>query len=84
VPKASSAASSQNTSVLSQKQRFFGLSRRRLEEISGVLPINVDLLSPKDVERAIAPLKDVTHIVFGAYLQKETPSERSALNVSLL
>jgi nucleoside-diphosphate-sugar epimerase len=62
----------------------YGLSRRPLEEIPGVVPIRVDLLSPQDVERAIAPLKGVTHIVFAAYVEKDTPGERSLVNLSLL
>jgi nucleoside-diphosphate-sugar epimerase len=62
----------------------YGLSRRMIEDLPGVTPINVDLLSPRDVERAVAPLSDITHIVFAAYIEKETPQERSELNVSLL
>ena len=62
----------------------YGLSRRTMEKMEGVVSINVDLLLPDDVEKAIGPLKDVTHIVFGAYIEKETPSERSAVNVALL
>ena len=42
------------------------------------------LLLSEDVERAIAPLSDVTHIVFAAYLEKDTPGERSEVNVALL
>jgi nucleoside-diphosphate-sugar epimerase len=64
--------------------KVYGLSRRKIEELPGVMPINVDLLSPEDVERSIAPLKDITHIIFGAYVEKETPGERSKINVSLL
>jgi hypothetical protein len=55
-----------------------------VEGIPGVMPIHVDLLSLEDVECAIAPLKEVTHIVFGAYVEKDTPGERSAVNVALL
>jgi nucleoside-diphosphate-sugar epimerase len=62
----------------------YGLSRRTIENLDDVIPVNVDLLSPADVERAVAPLKDVTHIIFGAYVEKDTPGERSAVNVSLL
>lgn len=62
----------------------YGLSRRRIEDLPGVNPVQVDLLSPPDVERALAPLKDVTHIIFGAYIEKQTPGERSAVNVALL
>jgi nucleoside-diphosphate-sugar epimerase len=64
--------------------KVYGLSRRKTEEVPGVVPIHVDLLSLEDVERAIAPLKEVTHIVFGAYMEKDTPGERSAVNVALL
>lgn len=64
--------------------KVYGLSRRKLEKMPGLVPINVDLLSIEDVERAITPMKDVTHIVFAAYVEKDTPGERSAVNVSLL
>ncbi|MGC1361095.1 MAG: NAD-dependent dehydratase, partial [Silvibacterium sp.] len=39
--------------------RVYGLSRRVIEDLAGVVPIQVDLLSPLDVERVIAPLNDV-------------------------
>lgn len=32
--------------------KVYGLSRRQPEEIPGIVPIDVDLLSPEDVERA--------------------------------
>jgi nucleoside-diphosphate-sugar epimerase len=54
-----------------------------MEDLPGVVTIQVDLLSPH-LERAIAPLKDVTHIVFGAYLERDNPLERSEVNVALL
>ncbi len=62
----------------------YGLSRRKIEELPGIVPINVDLLSPADVERTVATLKGVTHIIFGAYIEKDTPGERSEVNVALL
>ena len=62
----------------------YGLSRRKIEELPNVVPVNVDLLSSDDVERAIAPLNGITHIVFGAYLEKDSPGERSEVNVALL
>ncbi len=62
----------------------YGLSRRAIENLPGVIPVTVDLLSPPDVERAIAPLSDVTHIIFGAYIEKDTPGERSEVNVAML
>lgn len=61
-----------------------GLSRRTIDDLPNVRPVKVDLLSVEDVERAIAPLKDVTHIIFGAYIEKDTPRERSEVNVALL
>ena len=62
----------------------YGLSRRQVEELPGVIPISVDLLSTVDAERALAPLKDVTHIIFAAYMEKDHPTERSEVNVALL
>src|SRR5579875_2707628 len=62
----------------------YGLSRRELENLPGVIPVNVDLLSAADTERAIAPLGEVTHIIFAAYIEKDTPGERSEVNVALL
>lgn len=63
--------------------KVYGLSRRTIENLPGVLSIQVDLLSPH-LERAIAPLNDVTHVVFGAYLERDIPRERSDVNVALL
>ncbi len=62
----------------------YGLSRRKIEDLPAITPINVDLLSPADVERALASLTDVTHVIFGAYVEKNTPRERSEVNVALL
>jgi nucleoside-diphosphate-sugar epimerase len=64
--------------------KVYGLSRRKLEQFPGLVPINVDLLSLEGVERAITPMEDITHIVFAAYMEKDAPGERSAVNVSLL
>jgi nucleoside-diphosphate-sugar epimerase len=62
----------------------YGLSRRTIEELPGVIPLAVDLLSPAEVERVLAPLTDATHIIFGAYVEKDTPAERSEVNVAML
>ena len=64
--------------------KVYGLSRRPIADLPGVEPVSVDLLSPPDVERAVGPLHDVTHIVFGAYAEKDTPAEKSEVNVALL
>jgi len=34
--------------------------------------------------RKLEALKDVTHVIFGAYVEKDTPAERSSVNVALL
>ena len=62
----------------------YGLSRRRIEGLPDITPISVDLLVPADVERALASLTDITHVIFGAYIEKDTPGERSEVNVALL
>ncbi|MCU1323542.1 MAG: NAD-dependent epimerase/dehydratase [Acidobacteriaceae bacterium] len=64
--------------------RVYGLSRRPMGENENFIPLNVDLLSATDTERALASLKDVTHVIFGAYVEKNTPAERSSVNVALL
>lgn len=50
--------------------QVYGLSRRSMEAAENFMPLNVDMLSEADTERALAPLKDVTHVVFGAYVEK--------------
>ncbi len=62
----------------------YGLSRRTATVPEGVQPIAVDLLDPEDVKAKLASIKDVTHLVFGAYVEKPTAAEKSAVNVALL
>ena len=62
----------------------YALSRRPIDDLPSAVPINVDLLVPDDVRRATAALDDVTHVVFAAYIEKDTPRERSDVNVGLL
>jgi nucleoside-diphosphate-sugar epimerase len=64
--------------------KVYALSRRTIDDLPNVHPVNVDLLSPDETERALAPLTDITDIVFGAYIEKDTPAERSRVNVGLL
>ena len=40
--------------------------------------------TPQTRAGSSAGLKDVTHVVFAAYVEKDTPTERSAVNVALL
>src|ERR1035441_4871066 len=62
----------------------FGISRRPIDGLENVRQISADLLNPEDTCRKLGGLKDVTHVVFGAYAEKDTPTERSAVNVALL
>jgi nucleoside-diphosphate-sugar epimerase len=61
-----------------------GLSRRTGLGLQGVKEISVDLLKPEDVREKIGAIGDVTHIVFGAYVEKPTAAEKSAVNLALL
>ena len=62
----------------------YGVSRRPVEGLDKVRPISADLLDPDDTRKKLAGLQDVTHVIFGAYVEKDTPTERSTVNVSLL
>ena len=62
----------------------YGISRRPVVGLENVCAISADLLDPKDTAEKLGDLKDVTHVVFGAYIEKDAPTERSAVNVALL
>lgn len=64
--------------------RVYGLSRRTAEVPAGVEKIHVDLLDRTDVHQKLGGLNDVTHIVFGAYIEKPTAREKSEVNVAIL
>jgi nucleoside-diphosphate-sugar epimerase len=61
-----------------------GLSRRDAPVAGGVRTISVDLLDAAGTARALSVVRDVTHIVFGAYIEKPTAAEKSAVNVAIL
>ncbi|MCC2975182.1 SDR family oxidoreductase [Sphingomonas sp. PL-96] len=61
-----------------------GLSRRTEPALPGVPLVAVDLLDAAGTQTALADLHDVTHIVFGAYIEKATAAEKSAVNVAIL
>jgi nucleoside-diphosphate-sugar epimerase len=61
-----------------------GLSRRTNVELEGVQQVSVDLLDPQSLRSKADLLRDVTHIVFGAYIEKPTAAERSETNVAIL
>jgi nucleoside-diphosphate-sugar epimerase len=62
----------------------YAVSRRPIEGLDNVNAISANLLDSVDTEKKLGALKGVTHVVFGAYVEKETPTERSAVNVALL
>jgi nucleoside-diphosphate-sugar epimerase len=62
----------------------YGISRRPVEGLENVIPISADLLSLEDTRQMLGGLADVTHVIFGAYVAKDTPKERSDVNVALL
>ena len=70
-------AAQSNTTVI-------GLSRRTGLHLEGVRLIPIDLLEPHDVQSKLGSLNEVTHIVFGAYIEKPTAREKSQVNVAIL
>ena len=62
----------------------YAVSRRPIVGLANVHPISVDLLDPADTRTKLEALNDVTHVIFGAYVEKDTPAERSSVNVALL
>jgi nucleoside-diphosphate-sugar epimerase len=62
----------------------YAVSRRPVAGLENVHPISADLLDPADTRTKLQALKDATHVVFGAYVEKATPNERSSVNVALL
>jgi nucleoside-diphosphate-sugar epimerase len=64
--------------------QVIGLSRRTERPIEGVRMLSVDLLDPAQVRERLTGLLDVTHIVFGAYIEKPTAAEKSTVNVAIL
>lgn len=62
----------------------YGLSRRSAPVPEGVHPVSIDLLNPGDVRQKLSSLQGITHIVFGAYIEKQSATEKSAVNVAIL
>jgi nucleoside-diphosphate-sugar epimerase len=62
----------------------YGLSRRTGLDIAGLREISVDLLQPGDIQSKLEGITGVTHIVFGAYIEKPTAAEKSAVNTALM
>jgi nucleoside-diphosphate-sugar epimerase len=49
-----------------------------------VQQISVDLLDIVDTRQKLSSIKDLTHVVFGAYVERATPSEKTEDNVAIL
>ena len=64
--------------------KVYGLSRREAAPGVGVEHISVDLLNAADVRQKLETTRNITHIVFGAYIEKPTATEKSQVNVAIL
>src|ERR1039457_5649992 len=62
----------------------YGLSRRPAPNAGNIHHISVDLLNQGDVQSKIGHLSEATHLVFGAYIEKSTATEKTAVNVEIL
>jgi nucleoside-diphosphate-sugar epimerase len=62
----------------------FGLSRRESPSEGNVRHISVDLLNTEDIKAKLDPIREITHLFFGAYIDKQDAAEKSAVNVQLL
>jgi nucleoside-diphosphate-sugar epimerase len=64
--------------------RVYGLSRRSTALPAGVEGVGADLLDLQDLRRKLGRISGITHVVFGAYVEKLSPAERSEINVAML
>jgi nucleoside-diphosphate-sugar epimerase len=64
--------------------QVYGLSRRSAPLPEGVEGISADLLDRDDLRRKLGTISGITHIVFGAYIEKPNATERSQANVAIL
>src|SRR3954464_9912937 len=64
--------------------KVYGLSRRTSGGLAGIQEVSIDLLKVDDVRTKLGRIADVTHIVFDAYIEKETAAEKSTVNVAIL
>ncbi len=64
--------------------KVYGLSRRSAPLPEGITPITADLLDRAALAEALKDIRDVTHVVFGAYLWQPTPVEHVNVNVAIL
>jgi len=64
--------------------RVYGLSRRSAPLPAGVDAIYADLLDRENLQLKLEQISGITHIVFGAYIERPTATERSEVNVTIL
>ncbi len=62
----------------------YGLSRRAAEDSGNVHHISVDLLDVEDIKAKLTNVPNITHLFFGAYIDKKDAAEKSIINVQLL
>jgi len=60
------------------------LSRRSAPLPAGVEAMSADLLDRDNLQRKLGTLSGITHIVFGAYIERPTAAERSETNLAIL
>ncbi len=64
--------------------QVYGLSRRSAPLPAGGRGISADLLDRDDLRRKLGQISGFSHIVFGAYIEKPNPADRSETNVAIL
>jgi nucleoside-diphosphate-sugar epimerase len=64
--------------------RVYGLSRRSAPLPAGVDAIYADLLDRENLQVKLEQISGITHIVFGAYIERPTATERREVNVAIL
>jgi nucleoside-diphosphate-sugar epimerase len=63
---------------------IYGLSRRAQKSEGAISHIALDLNDESDVAAKLSVVPHATHLVFGAYVDKSTPSEKSDANIRIL
>jgi len=64
--------------------QVYGLARRSASLSADVKGISADLLDRDDLQRKLGKISGITHIVFGAYVERPSAAERSQTNVAIL
>jgi NAD(P)-dependent dehydrogenase (short-subunit alcohol dehydrogenase family) len=67
-----------------EHNHVLGISRRDAAGFDGIQELQVDLLNKADTQIKLKHFGDITHLVFGAYIEKPTAKEKSDVNSALL